>query len=60
MTNPEWYAEEYDRYSTRLALYYETRLGRVSTGYIFNKNDSDLDGGDYTNNILFVDASLKF
>ena len=52
--------EKYKRYSTKFALYYETRLGRVSTGYIFNKNDSDLDSGDYTNNIVFVDASLKF
>ena len=52
--------EEYDRYSTRFALYYETRLGRISTGYIFNKNDSDLDDEDYTNNIVFINASLQF
>ena len=54
------YEEQYDRYSAKFAVYYETRLGRVSTGYIFNKNDSDLDNEDYTNNIVFVDASLKF
>ncbi len=53
-------AEQYDRYSTELALYYETRLGRISTGYIFNKNDSDLNSEDYTNNIVFANASLKF
>ncbi|MGK2907448.1 MAG: TIGR03016 family PEP-CTERM system-associated outer membrane protein [Desulfuromonadales bacterium] len=53
-------AEEYDRYSMKFALYYETRLGRVSTGYIFNKNVSDLDSEDYINNIVYVDASLKF
>ena len=52
--------EEYDRYSTRFALYYETRLGRISTGYIFNKNDSDLDDEDYTSNIVFINASLQF
>lgn len=54
------YEEQYDRYSTKLAVYYATRLGRISTGYIFNKNDSDLDSEDYTNNIVFVDAALKF
>jgi hypothetical protein len=53
-------AEEYDRYSTKLAVYYETRLGRVSAGYIYNRSDSDLSDGDYTNNIVFIDASLRF
>lgn len=53
-------AEEYDRYGTRLALYYETRLGRLSTGYTFNQNDSNQDDSDYTNNIVFVEGALKF
>ncbi len=52
--------EEYDRYSTRFSLYYETRLGRISTGYTYNKNDSDLDSEDYTSNIVFINASLQF
>ncbi len=52
--------EQYDRYSTRFSLYYETRLGRVSAGYTYNRNDSDADGGDYTNNIVFIQASLTF
>ena len=53
-------AEEYDRYSTKLSLYYETRLGRISTGYIYNRNDSDLNSEDYTSNIVFMNASLRF
>ena len=52
--------EQSDRYSTKLSLYYETRLGRLSTGYIYNRNESDLDDGDYDNNIVFVSASLTF
>jgi hypothetical protein len=53
-------ADEFDRYSTQLATYYATRLGRLSTGYIYNRSDADSDSEDYTNNIVFVAASLKF
>jgi hypothetical protein len=53
-------AEEYDRYGTRLALYYDTRLGRLSTGHVYNRNKSNQAGSDYTNNIVFVSASLTF
>lgn len=53
-------AEQYDRYSMRFSLYYATRLGRISAGYIYNHENSDLDNADYTNNIVFLDASLKF
>ena len=53
-------AEEYDRYSTNFSFYYKTRLGRISTGYIYNRNDSDLNSEDYTNNIGFINASLRF
>lgn len=53
-------AEEFDRYGTRFSLYYDTRLGRASVGYIYNRTDSNLDNSDYDNNIVFVQASLKF
>lgn len=53
-------AERFDRYGTSFSLYLETRLGRVSTGYTYNRTESDLDGGDYDNNIVFVQASLTF
>jgi hypothetical protein len=52
--------EEYDRYSALLALYYEIRMGRISTGYTYTQNDSNLNVEDYTNNIIFVEASLSF
>ncbi|MDT8445225.1 MAG: hypothetical protein RQ722_13095, partial [Desulfuromonadales bacterium] len=53
-------AEQYDRYSANFSLYYTTRLGRVSAGYIYNRNDSDLDDENYTNNIVYVSAALRF
>ena len=52
--------EEFDRYATRFSLYYETRLGRVSTGYIYNLTDYNRGGDDYYNNIVFISASLRF
>ena len=52
--------EKYDRYGLQIAYYYETRLGRVSSGYIHNRNDSNVSSGDYTNNIIYISASLKF
>jgi hypothetical protein len=53
-------AEKYDRYGTRLALYYQTRLGRISTGHVYNRNDSNSNDQDYTGNIVFVNAALLF
>jgi len=53
-------SEEYDRYDARLALYYDTRLGRLSAGYIYTLNESDLDENDYTNNLLYLQATLTF
>ena len=52
--------EQYDRYSTRFSLYHDMRHGRISAGYTYNRNESDLDDGDYDNNIVFVSASLTF
>jgi hypothetical protein len=52
---------EYDRYSALLALYYEIRLGRISAGYTYTQNDDNRNNDDdYTNNIVFLDASLHF
>jgi len=53
-------AQKYDRYGTRLALYYDIRLGRLSAGWTWTQNESDLDEEDYTNNILYLQASLTF
>jgi hypothetical protein len=52
--------EEYDRYGTRFSLYYDTRLGRVSTGHIYNRTEYVRGGEDYDNNIIFISASLRF
>ena len=53
-------AEEFDRYSAKIALYYDTRLGRITSGYVYNRNDSDMDDEDYTDNIVFIGGSLIF
>lgn len=53
-------AEEFDRYGLRVSYYYDIRLGRLSTGYIYNRTESDADNGDYDNNIIFLSASLRF
>ncbi len=53
-------AEEYDRYGARLALYYDISLGRLSLGYTYTRNESDLDDEDYTNNIVFLAANFTF
>ncbi len=52
--------EKYDRYETRLALYRELRLGRISVGYSLNRNDSNIVENDYTNNIVFASLALTF
>ena len=52
---------EYDRYSALLALYHEIRLGRISAGHTYTQNDDNRNNDDdYTNNIVFVEASLSF
>lgn len=53
-------SEKYDRYGARLALYYDISMGRLSAGYTYTLNDSDLDANDYTNNIFYLQASLTF
>jgi len=53
-------SEEYDRYGARLAFYYDIRLGRLSAGYTYSRNESDLEENDYTNNIIYLQANLTF
>lgn len=52
--------ENYDRYSTSFSIYRAIRLGRLSAGHTYNRNNSNLDADDYTSNILFVAATLNF
>ena len=52
--------EEYQRYGGRLEFYHQLRLGRLSLGYTYNRNDSDIPSEDYDNNILFAQVSLRW
>ena len=52
--------EEYQRYGGRLELYHQLRLGRLSLGYTYNRNDSDIPSEDYDNNIVFAQVSLRW
>lgn len=59
-TGPGTFQEEYDRYGTRLGLYRDMPIGRFHFGYTWNKNDSDIDVNDYTNNIVWVEMRFVF
>ena len=52
--------EEYQRYGGRLEFYHQLRLGRLSLGYTYNRNDSDIPSEDYDNNIIFAQVSLRW
>ncbi|MGE4559153.1 MAG: TIGR03016 family PEP-CTERM system-associated outer membrane protein [Desulfobulbus sp.] len=52
--------EEYQRYGGRLEFYHQLRLGRLSLGYTYNHNDSDIPSEDYDNNIIFAQVSLRW
>jgi len=54
------YAEEHDRYGFLLAFYRELRLGRISLGYTYNRNDSNLKTEDYDNNIIYAQLALHW
>jgi hypothetical protein len=53
-------SEKYDRYGANLSLYYDISMGQLSAGYTYTLNESDLDDEDYTNNIVYLQASLSF
>lgn len=52
--------EDYQRYGARLELYHQLRLGRVSLGYTWNRNDSNFKENDYINNIVFAQLALHW
>ncbi|MDY0269708.1 TIGR03016 family PEP-CTERM system-associated outer membrane protein [Trichloromonas sp.] len=52
--------EEYQRYGGRLEFYHQLRLGRLSLGYTYNRNDSDMPSEDYDNNIVFAQVALRW
>lgn len=53
-------SEKFKRYGTRLGLYRDMRIGRFHLGYTWNKNDSDIGGNDYTNNIVWAEMRFVF
>mgnify|MGYP001773613038 CR=1 FL=1 len=57
--SPE-YSEQYQRYGFRFALFRQLRLGRISLGYTYNRNDSDQRNEDYTNNIIYAQLALRW
>lgn len=52
--------EDYLRYGARFDFYRTLRIGRLGLGYTWNRNDSDLDTSDYTNNIVFAQLTLRW
>lgn len=54
------YAEDYKRYGFLFAFYRELRLGRISLGYTYNRNDSNLKTQDYYNNIIYARVALHW
>ncbi len=54
------YSEQYQRYGFQFALFRELRLGRISLGYTYNRNDSDQRDEDYTNNIIYAQLALRW
>ncbi len=52
--------EDVDRYILGAGVDYEYRRILASLGYSYRKNNSDLDGNDYTNNIYSLRVSLRF
>lgn len=52
--------ENYHRYGARVEFYYESRIGRASLGYTWNKTDSDISDNNYKNNIVFAQIVLHW
>jgi hypothetical protein len=48
--------EEVDRYSVRLSFNYQLRITTINLGYTFNYSDSNINGNDYKNNIVWIQA----
>jgi hypothetical protein len=52
--------QDYQRYGGSIEVYHQLRLGRVSLGYTYNRNDSDIALDDYTNNIVLAKLTLTW
>lgn len=54
------YDEDHQRYGFLLAFYRELRLGRISFGYTYNRNDSNIKTENYDNNIIYAQVALHW
>jgi uncharacterized protein (PEP-CTERM system associated) len=52
--------EKANRYSARGSIGYSLKVGELSAGYTYNRNDSGIDANDYVNNIVWAEARLEF
>ena len=52
--------EEVDRFTLGASLDYEYRRFLASLGYRYRINESDIAGGDYTNNIITLSGTVRF
>ncbi len=52
--------EEVDRFTLGASLDYEYRRFLASLGYRYRINESDISGGDYTNNIITLSGTVRF
>jgi len=53
-------SKEVDRFSVGTSLSLDYRRFLFALGYDYRLNDSDLDGDDYSNNIVTLSASVRF
>jgi hypothetical protein len=52
--------EKANRYSARGSIGYSLKVGELSAGYTYNRNDSGNDANDYVNNVIWAEARLEF
>jgi hypothetical protein len=52
--------EKVNRYGARLAIEYALKITTLTLGYAFNREDSNIDLSDYTNNIVWIGARFVF
>jgi len=52
--------ETVNRYGARLNFDYTLKITTLTLGYAFNKDDSDVEGQDYTNNVVWISARFMF
>ncbi|SPP99500.1 conserved exported hypothetical protein [Candidatus Sulfobium mesophilum] len=52
--------ERVDRYGVGFSLAYAIRKATLSAGYTYNRNDSNIDQNDYTNNVIWLQIRVVY